>query len=210
MAYQPLLNAQGGFQTYGSDASGSRQPVLGQSPGVDPMEYNLRTLGYGNQKDIAQIGIQPAMQANADRMQRFNALLPILTGQFGRIGQSAPNPNITVGGVYNPQQLQQQVNTMRGQNDQQMATQNRTAQQSLGGRGFGSNSPLLQAIYGQNAASNLGANTQGEQSLRSNVAQMNAKQLLDSQTNLAQQQTERQRNAATMFGSMMSAIGGMI
>lgn len=171
-----------------------------------------------------QLAISPALQANQMKQQRFDQLFPWLQGQasglqsaFGNTaGSVGLGPNITVGGVWNPQQIQQQVNATRAQNDQSMQSQNRQQQQTTAGQGFGSHSPILAALQGQNYAANLGANTQAEQQLRTTAAQQNAQQTLATQQarqgqyNQQQQQiTERGRTYAQTYSALLNALGGL-
>ena len=109
-----------------------------------------------------KLAISPALQANQLKQERFNSVFPWLQNFAGSLGSnlataggsSGKSPEITVGGVWNPQQIQQQVNATRAQNDQGMRSQNAQAAGQTAGMGFGSHSPLLQALYGQNFAAN--------------------------------------------------------
>jgi hypothetical protein len=181
--------------------------------------------GQMAQQKLAETGIQPAMQANQMKQDRFNQIFPWLTGQaFGMGpqlaragGQSGPGPSITVGGVWNPEQIQQQVNATRAQNDQSMQTQNRAAASDLAARGFGSNSPLLAALQGQNFASNLGANTQAEQQLRTTAAQQNAQQTLATQQaaegqyhNRMQEEIARLQPYWSYQSALIGALAGLV
>lgn len=177
------------------------------------------------QQKVAEISTQPALQANQMKQDRFNSVFPWLQGQMGSFGSqmataggdSGQSPTIKVGGVWNPQQIQQQVNDTRAQNDRTTATKNAADASSLSGRGFGSNSPLLQALYGQNAAANLGTNTQAENQLRTQTAQQNAEHLLGTQTAKENQFASRQREDIerkkpifSTYNSLIAALGGLV
>ncbi len=155
------------------------------------------------QLDAARIGADASMLPARLQQQRFDTVFPWLTSQIGSFmsnpqfatigGQSPASPEITVGGVLNPQQVQQQVNAMRAHNDQKAQTQMQGNSQDLAGRGFGSNSPLLAALQGQAQANNLATNTAGARDIRLNAAQMNASHLLDTQQAREGQFASRQR-----------------
>lgn len=190
-------------------------------------------LGYANQKDLANIqggySLQQA-QIGADaskfpammQQNRFNKVFPWLTGQAGAIGNNAGDfgnggPQIHTGGILNPQQIQQQVNAARAGNDQTTESQQQTQRQQLGGRGFGSNSPLLQALYGQSNASNLATNTANERDIRLGAAQKNASQLLATQGKAADVYGQRQAEKLQARGqdkqsysALLAALSGIV
>lgn len=94
---------------------------------------------------------------------------------------NSPQPNITAGPVWNPQQIQQQVNSTQAQNAAAAKSQQQQNQTKTAGQGWGSNSPLLQALN-QGVGNNLLAqNSQAAQQIPWNAAQGNATQLLNSQ-----------------------------
>lgn len=217
---------------------------LGTSIGANPDIAEAWRLGgvqgLQNQKDIAGIqagaGISQAqIAADASKypamlqQSRFNSVFPWLKGQFGQatggsasggpLGAYAPGagPHITVGGVYSPEKVQQQVNSTRAQNDQSTATKNAQAAAQTSGRGFGSNSPLLQSIYGQNNAANLATNTSAEQQLRYNAAQGNQQAILNSQQAAGQQYGARQNELlqargqnAGVYNALLAALSGLV
>ncbi len=156
---------------------------------------------------------------------RFQAVFPWMQSQVSSAlsgaeragGQSGPSPEITVGGVYNPQQIQQQVNAQRGTNDQTAASQVSKQGQSLAGRGFGSNSPLLQALSGQTMANNLATNTSNEREIRWNAAQGNAQHLLGTQTarenqfaNRMREDIERRKPYFQMANTLLGSVAGLV
>jgi hypothetical protein len=119
-------------------------------------------------------------------------------------------PKITVGGVWNPQQVQQQVNQTRAQNDRSTQTQQTGQAQQLAGRGFGSNSPLLQSLYGQSNANNLATNTNAEQQLRWNAAQGNQQAILNTQQAAAQNYGARQNELLQARGQDVGRVNALI
>lgn len=194
--------------------------------GLDP-NYQLAEAERGRlagQKQ-AETAVQPALQANQMRQERFNTIFPWLQNQIGSFGSnmataggaSPKSPEITVGGVFNPQQIQQQVNATRATNDRAMQSQNAQQTNKLAGQGFGANSPLLAALQGQNFAANLGTNTQAEQQLRTTAAQQNAQQVLGTQqaretqfANRQREDIERRKPYFGLYGQMLSSLGGLV
>lgn len=155
----------GGYAFSGSESAGA----------------NFGTSGQG-QKIAGLAGAIP----QAAKHQRFNTLLPYFQGQMGAAGQvggtSSAAPAVSAAPIWNEQQIQQQVNSMKGTSDASTATQNRDTAASLAGRGLGGQSPLLSALTGQANMANLMNKTGQEQSTRWGAAQGNAEQVLKGQT----------------------------
>lgn len=203
------------------------------APGLFVTPYNSNldeiNLNYARQRDLMPLQHQYAMDLaslpiNA-QMSRFNTVLPMLSSQFGNLqsmmatagGQSGPSPEITVGGVLNPQQVQQQVNASRAANDQ--ATQGRIMgmQQNMAGRGFGTNSPLAQALSTGMQNQNLATNTANERETRLNAAQMNAGQVLKSQqareqsfSNRQNESIERTKPYFSSYNALLASLAGLV
>ncbi len=169
--------------------------------------------------------LQAAQLQQGNQMSRFNQLLPLLTGQLGKLnngfatagGTNSAPPPISAGPTLNPQQIQQQVNTSRAANDQATAGQQANSNASLAGRGFGSNSPLSMALNQGMQNNNLATNTANETSTRLNAAQQNASQLLNSQQALSNQwatgnQLDIQRRAPYFQtqNALIAALGGLM
>jgi len=212
----------------GITMGGNTSLNFGTNYSVDPdltakNEYDRQLRGKGLAD--AQIAIQPATEANAFKQQRFNAIFPWLTGQMGNLqsnmarpgGQSGMSPEITVGGVLNPQQIQQQVNAARSGNDQSAATQMQGQTATTAGQGFGANSPLLAALHGQTMASNLATNTGNERDIRLQAATGNAQNLLATQGARETQFANRQREDIQRrtpiwgaYGSLLGALSGLV
>lgn len=174
--------------------------------------------------DTARLGVTYGQDL---RQNRFNQVFPWLQGQLGSLtsggglatagGQSPPSPEITVGGVWNPQQVQQQVNSARATSDQTTANRVRSIGQDTASRGFGSSSPLLQALQGQAYAANLGTNTANEREIRNNAAQQNSQQLLSTQSARENQFANRQKESIERtkpywqtMNSLIGALGGLV
>jgi hypothetical protein len=150
----------------------------------------------------------------------FDQIFGALTGQLGNManagGQNTPAPTISTGGVLNPQQIQQQVNTGRAATDAATGSRIATSNASLAGRGFGANSPLAQALGQGYQNQGLAANTAQETQTRLGAAEMNAKQRLAGQSALSNQwyqgnQTdiERRKPYFQTQNALIAALGGM-
>lgn len=224
MAFQDYTN----FDTkFGAGGIGGASAVMSKAgirdPDVQDQLANQR-LGYQNQLDLANIGNQPALLAANQKQNRFQTLFPLLKNQMfnaGKMatagGQSGASPEISVGGVLNPQQIQQQVNSMRAGNDQTGATQMAKQTADTSGRGFGSNSPLLQALHGQTQANTLAQNVGGERDIRLGAAQKNAGQLLNTQQAREQQfasrqneDLERRKPYFSLQNTLLSSLAGLV
>jgi hypothetical protein len=86
---------------------------------------------------------------NTLKQQRFNTVNPWLAAAYNTpvdIGQSREGPAIDASPIWGEQQIQGRVNQMRGTNDAATAGRQRQMQQQVAGRGFGSQSPLAQAL----------------------------------------------------------------
>jgi hypothetical protein len=127
-------------------------------------------------------------------------------------GKSGPSPEITVGPIWNDQQTDQRVNQMRAASDQTTAGNINRMSQSTAGRGFGTNSPLQQALQAQMQGANLAQKTGAENDLRWGAAEGNKKHILGTQKARSDQfsdrmaeDIERRRN---MAGVWMAALNG--
>lgn len=165
----------------------------------------------------AQASTLPARLAN----QRFQQVMPMIQGQLSQAlapigGQSPPSPGITVGPVWSPDQIQQQVNAARASNDATLASRQQQMRQQVAGRGFGSNSPLAQALGVQLQGQNLSANAEAGREIPWQAAQGNAQQLLRSEqaretqfANRQQEDIERRRMQMTQANALLAALAGL-
>lgn len=231
---QTLANA-GGYQTTGFNAQGfGGQPSLygNWSPSENTAgkqgQYNFSPAGgavNGSSQGALDAQKLASIPVNA-QMQRFNAILPMLSGQFSALnqrgsekvgGDNGTPPPISAGPTLNPQQIQQQVNSSRAANDQSTQGKIANSASSLAGRGFGSNSPLQAALAQGYQNSNMATNTANETATRLNAAQQNAGQLLNSQQALSNQwatgnQLDIQRKAPyfQQQNALISALAGLV
>jgi len=136
-----------------------------------------------------------------EALARIQALYPQLLSQYMAFGQQtpfasllnqiggaptpfaavSPFPNITMGPIWNENQIQGRVNASRAMNDATAASQAKQLADTTVGRGFGTSSPLYQELVGNLGAQLLGTNTQAENDLRWGAAQGNAKHRLDTE-----------------------------
>lgn len=186
--------AMRGFGGFGDGGSFSDQSSKGLSS-------SKSTSGSAYSKDaLARINrLYPQLQDRYSALagsaaKPFASLLQETGGTPMNFGQTSPFPDVTVGGVWSPQQVDERVNTMRAQGDLGLAGEQRRLRERTAGRGFGSNSPLAQEMAQNMAAQNYAANVQGENDLRFNAADVNAKHLLETQK--AAIDRSRQMNAA--------------
>jgi hypothetical protein len=207
--------------TQGGGAGGPFNPLYGQQ---STMVGQSQVSSQNAAQQIANTQANAAMYPAKLQQQRFQQLFPLLSGQLGSQGNPyteggsvALGPNISTAPVLNPQQIQQQVNTMRATNDQSTASQQRAMQQSLAGRGLGGNSPLAQALGSNMQNANLAANTAGETQTRLGAAQQNAQQVLNAQqaqqNQYATQQQLQVERAAPYFqrqNVLIQALAGLV
>jgi hypothetical protein len=219
----------GGGQTYGGANGGTLygslvpQQVSGADVfGAQQARQNLGTVQAG-ETQRANIAANAQMLPAQLAQQRFNSVLPLLSGQIGGNadpyvigGNLPPAPNISTSGVYNPQQIQQQVNTQKAANDQSTATQQRSMQQGLAGRGYGANSPLSQALGAGLQNQNLATNTGNETQTRLGAQQANVQQSFAGQQAQQQQYAQNQQlqiqRAQPYFqrqNTLIQALSGM-
>lgn len=165
------------------------------------------------------------------QQQRFNTLLPMFQGAYGTLQNAAasgtgagagtptgaPSPEITVGGVLNPQQVQQQVNAGRASTDQATATRMRQNAGQAAGRGFAAQSPLLAALNQNAWGQGMAANVANERETRLGAAQQNAQQLLSTQqaresqfASRQQEALQQQQIAAGQRNALLAALAGML
>lgn len=205
-------DANRGLQRYLGDQSNATQ-----MHGIDAQAATAR---QGNMLQY-KASILPANL----RQSRFRTLLPYLdqamsgmgqglNGGYGGAGQRGEQPEINAAPVLTANQMQQQVNAQRAGNDASMAGRVQQMNAGLAGRGFGSNSPLAQALMANFAGQNMATNTANERETRLSGAQMNSEHVLKAQQAREQQfasrqQEEIERGKAYTGGisSLMSALG---
>ncbi|NJL70224.1 MAG: hypothetical protein HC888_00825 [Candidatus Competibacteraceae bacterium] len=157
------------------------------------------------------------------RQDRFNSLLPLLTGgngasTFDRVGGDvAPLPEISVGPVWTQQQTNEQVNAGKAANTQGAQTQMQQQQRSAAAKGFGGNSPLLAALQNQTQTATQAANSDLERQIRFDTAEGNAQQLLRTQQARQGQWKDREESdiarrqlQESSRNSLLSVLAGLV
>lgn len=189
--------------------------------GTGPLGIRMRSTPEGfldpdtkYTQDTARIGL-------GNQQSRFNQVFGALSPLLGQLGQWGANsqqiggtPTINTNPIWNPQQIQQQVNAGRAQNDQATQTQMRLAGQQMAGRGFGANSPLAAAIQGQLAGQNLATNADTERQTRMGMTQANAGHQLGAQTAWEAAYADRLKPWLSYAGStqnaLLAALSGLV
>lgn len=181
-------------------------------------QQNAANAGLSNQSNAtsrsnAAMAAQAAEYPSMIKQQDFQQLFPSIQSSLsalntpGNVQKIAGTPGITVGGVYNPQQIQQQVNASNAATNASTSTQNKQQASSLAGRGFGSNSPLAQMLASGNQMNALQTNTANETGIRQNAAQQNASQLLNSQNAYESAQIARDQPYFQQQSALISLLG---
>ena len=176
------------FAQYITNPDGTTSAVPSQLMSTQSNLNTAQAAHAGDQLAAAQL-------TQGDQMARFNQILPLLTGQLNNLnsgaytagGSNSTAPPITTGPVLNPQQIQQQVNQSNANTDKSTATNIQQSNGNLGGRGFGSNSPLQMMLNQAAQSSGLATKTGNETNLRLNAANANASNLLNTQQALSNQ-----------------------
>jgi hypothetical protein len=182
-----------------------------------------------NQDERGVWQMSPASRLD-DRRQafaenKFNNVWGALSGLLGKFGNGPPTtiggnsgqgPAINAGPVYNPQQIQEQVNAAQAKNEATSATKTKTAREALGGRGYGQMAPQMAAMSQAMTAGLMNANADAGRNIRQGAAQMNADQVLKGQTaregQYAARQSEqiaRERPYWQQQNALIAALSGL-
>jgi hypothetical protein len=142
-------------------------------------DQQLAATQYSQQQETGRLNTKLAFAQD-----KYNDVFPFVQASLDAQGIQTPGldivdwPYIPAGGVLTERQIQQQVNTALAKNDSRTQAQILQAQTELAGRGFSSNSPLLQALLTGYLGQNLRANNDAETQIRIQSAQANAEQTL--------------------------------
>jgi hypothetical protein len=126
-------------------------------------------------------------------------------------------PPILVRGVFTPGQVQAQINLAYARNDTRTSSLIRSAQGDLAGRGFSSNSPLLEVLSMGYQGQNFQASNNAATAIRFQSAQANSDQILKSQE-LANSQFNQiqqvflasEQNAVTRQVGLLGGVAQMV
>ncbi len=130
----------------------------------------------------------------------------------GAGGSVGPYPGITTAPIWGEPQIQGRVNQSNAFTDQSVGGQQRRIADTAAGRGYGSGSPLAQALQSNAQMQGLGQKTANENNLRWQAAQGNAQQVLAEQQAdverskaMGQEAIGRANVGANVFGSTSAA-----
>lgn len=176
---------------------------------------------------IAQTNAQKEMQRNQLdwQKQKMGTLLPYLNNLMG-MGQASMTPGPAAGGtqprigggpLWTQQQINQNINANRAGVDQQVATQNRSMQNSVASRGFGTRSPLASALSNQMQLGGMAQKADYARQFQGQARQDNLRYALDVGKAQENQFASRQKEAndrrqiqANQTSSLIGALGGLI
>ena len=174
-----------------------------------------------------QANTQKTLQKNQLdwQKQKFGTLLPYLNNLMG-MGQASNMPGPAAGGVqprigggplWTQQQINQNINANRAQTDQSVATQNRAMQNQVASRGFGTSSPLAQALSNQMQLGGMAQKADYGRQFQQQARQDNLRYALDVGRAQENQFASRQKEAndrrqiqANQTSSLIGALGGLI
>lgn len=197
---------------------GNQFNFQGTQAGLDRAQAkDLQSAALSNQLSIAGMPI-------AFAREKFNSIFPLVSGAIGGMGGGASaggggggQAQMAPGSVYTPGMIDQSVNSMKAGNAQQSATMQRKNASDNAAGGFGSNSPLLQAMNNQAQMGAMQANTSGERDLRLGAATANAKQGLgaaqannQARIGFEQNAIDARRTDVNARTSLLQALAGMM
>jgi hypothetical protein len=199
----------------------SQEGLAGQS---NQLQRDMANQQDARQREANQLNFRASVLPHNQRQSRFNTVWGALGGQMGNMlggsssytgrGQVGQQPRIDARPVYSQGQIQQQVNARTAANDAGTASRVQQMQNSMAGRGFGSNSPLAMALQGNMMNANVAANLANERETRLGSAQANTDAVFRGQQAQEQQfasrqreDIERNRNMVSLIGSLGSLIG---
>lgn len=226
-----LASALRGYDvTEGGNRLQSEDTRLGQASQERIAEGGRHTTERGQ-----DLNFQAAMAPINWQRDRFNTVLPLFTGVMQNFGplsgqQNHPDgtpmfggdpnaglPGVTMGGVYTPQQTQEQINASQARNAASADSQRRRIVESAGSRGMSGVSPLLQALQAGTGAAQMGSDAETRRETQLAHAKANADQRLGAESLRGQlwgererQVTARQNTASQQQSALLMALAGMI
>ena len=132
-------------------------------------------------------------------------------------GSNLPAPEITVGGVFSPEQTQQQLNAGYARNAMMADTQRRRIGESAGGRGMSGSSPLLSALSSGVGAAQMATDAETARETKLGHSKANAEQRLASEGLRSQQWSQanqgdiaRRQLVQQQQNALVMALAGMM
>lgn len=185
--------------------------------GQNAMQFGAQQLNLGGEWDLKRLAAQEAA-----RQERFNQIIPLYNSAMGKYddflssmkngqgfqmptlpppptqqGGAGGGPKITAAPVFTPQQIQQQVNSGYASADAKAQTSTQQARNSISGRGFSSQSPVMMGMANQNQNAAMSAGMDNERQTRLGAAQANQGAVLAGQQ---AQQAQYQANQQNQLG----------
>jgi hypothetical protein len=219
-----MFGAQAGLEgtKYSSDAS-ARSSMYGA-------DAAKQASMYGSDQSLA--GVKYGTDATNQRFHeglgwaqdKFGQIFGFVKDRIGGLGGTSGGgfdpsgaPPIDAGPVFTPGQVQANVNNAVGMVDQRTQGENAGIARQGAARGIGGrSSPLMQALMQQNTAIGNGQAADAELKFRTNAAQLNAQNTLESQKARYQgwNQTQalglqQQKNALDYNAALLSALAGI-
>lgn len=189
----------------------------GYTSEYDPLAARMQREGFQNQRDVANIQNAPARMGQKRFDWWTKNVWPMASGAFGGMaggggsgGAGGTQPQINSGPLFTQDMMQRQINNGMATNAQQLAGQQNTMNQSLAARGFGTGSPLAQALSTQMGMANNAANATLQRELPQQYAQANADQLFRTQQAQEQQYAARQNEAINRQQIATSTLNALL
>jgi hypothetical protein len=202
-----VAGIQAAAQRYGSQEA-AQAAMYGAAQQAGASRYATQ-LGTEAQQKVAQTQAEASKYPAQLQQERFGQIFPLISGAYNQLSSelagggtasaggapTAGQPQITVQAALPPEVLQQQINAQRAAIDAQTAGKIRETQAGLAGRGYGSGSPLGQALGVMASGQGMAAKAATEQQTRQQAAQDAATRLLAQQQAVEQQYATRQSEA---------------
>lgn len=222
-SYQQSAQSQYRMET---ERLGAAAPIESARLAADSNRYvadaqaGAQRYGYDAQRGIAQLQAQNALDLLTKKQGFSSGLIDRFFGTggaggtggiFGQIGagglsDGGAGPEISVGSLFTPSQVQSLTNSQVAGNDARYAAELGDLMRSFGASGFSpSASPMAAALRSQLLARNIGANSNARLSTNLQTAQANANQLLSTQKAREDQFSNRRKELA----ALMSAFSPM-
>ena len=204
--------------TYGSDQSriaseyGADHQLLGTQYTADTTTKNLNIkLAWAQEKWNL---VWPFVEST---FSSANGKIDPASAYAQMVATVGSPPSFVPTSVYTEQQIQQQLNVAYSRIWQSVSSKTRSAEIDLAGRGFSSNSPILNAIRQGYEGYGIMSTADEEVKIRLGAATANADQVLKSQTeaiayyeqNLASY-TSLEKTLADLYTGMLSATASLV
>lgn len=148
-------------------------------------------------------------QKTQQSSKAFSTLMPMIKQMaLPGGGQGGGMPNINSGPVMTPQAIQQQINAARAYTDRRTESTINDAQNRMTARGYGPQSPILEALRTSMEGQGLAANVGSARDLNLQAAMTNAAHTLEAQKAIEQNITQRQQTEQAKMNALLQALMG--